>query len=206
MDMLEQESSDLADRLIQVSFVQKVRYSLASWNIQDQVTRAEEEENCFIMQEELSAARLAEQKAVKRMKEADHRMRTMEHDFEEHKSEALKSKKEHKHLLEAKNKDIKNLQEKILKVISSVVTQSNCSLFQMKNDNLDGQPVEKTEEDKPLDDRQVTVTTSEDEVEEWKKLSEETKKDLQELRIKIRDLKNIWRSHLQVVLCSHHTH
>jgi len=165
MDMLEQESSDLADRLIQ-----------------DQVTRAEEEEKCFVMQEELSAARLAEQKAVKRMKEADHRMRKMEHDFEEHKSEALKSKKEHEHLLEAKNKDIKNLQEKILK---------------MKNDNLDGQPVEKTEEDKPLDDRQVTVTTSEDEVEEWKKLSEETKKDLQELRIKIRDLKNIWRSHLQ---------
>ena len=76
----------------------------------------------------------------------------------------------------------------------------------MKNDNLDGQPVEKTEEDKPLDDRQVTVTTSEDEVEDWKKLSEETKKDLQELRIKIRDLKNIWRSHLQVVLFSHHKH
>jgi len=165
MDMLEQESSDLADRLLQ-----------------DQVTRAEEEENCFLMRQELKAAEISKQQTLQRMEEADIRIRKVEQELEETKKEALKREKEHEQLLQTKEQEIKNLKEKIPKTV---------------NDSVECHLGDKTVEEKENYIEQVTLIDSESEVAEWKKISEESKKDLQELRSKIRDLKNIWKLHLQ---------
>ena len=43
-------------------------------------------------------------------------------------------------------------------------------------------------------------SANEEEEDEWKRINNETKENLQELRMKIRDLKNFWEIHLQVIL------
>ena len=65
------------------------------------------------------------------------------------------------------------------------------------NESVEGHLGEKIGEEKEHYVEQVTVIDSETEMAELKKISDESKKDLQELRCKIRDLKNIWKLHLQ---------
>jgi hypothetical protein len=81
------------------------------------VTRAEEEENCFLMRQELNAANISKQQALQRMEEADIRTRQVEKELEETKKEASIKGKEQEILLQTKDKDIKKLKEKISKVI-----------------------------------------------------------------------------------------
>ena len=100
--MLEQESSDLADRLLQ-----------------DQVTRAEEEENCFVIRQELAASKMGRKQAVERMEEAQNRMEHLQKELEESKTEALKSKKEQEMLIKTKDKEIQTLQDEVSKVTTA---------------------------------------------------------------------------------------
>merc|ERR1719233_1654415 len=157
MEMLEQESSDLADRLIQ-----------------DQVTRAQGEEQCFVMQEELGAAVQAKQQAVEKMNEAHIRMKNMEEELENLKSEALRSKKETE-LLVQEGKTNKNNES-------------------MSKDVGEYQPI--------VDTLRSYDSVNEEEEDEWKRINNETKENLQELRMKIRDLKNFWEIHL-LKSCGH---
>jgi len=151
MEMLEQESSDLADRLIQ-----------------DQVTRAQGEEQCFLMQEELTASAQAKQQAVEKMNEAHAKMKKMEEELENLKSEVRRSKKETELLLQ-EGKSKKN-NEPVTKEVnkSQSIETSSC------HDSANAE-----------------------EEEEWKRINNETKENFQELRMKIRDLKNFWEIHLQ---------
>ena len=87
------------------------------------MTRAEEEENCFLMRQELNAANISKQQALQRMEEADIRTRQVEKELEETKKEASIKGKEQEILLQTKDKDIKNLKEKISKVIRILVAQ-----------------------------------------------------------------------------------
>ena len=87
------------------------------------MTRAEEEENCFLMRQELKAANICKQQALQRMEEADIRIRQVEKELEETKKEASIKGKEQEILLQTKDKDIKNLKEKISKVIRRLEAQ-----------------------------------------------------------------------------------
>ena len=68
--------------------------------LQDQVTRAQGEEQCFLMQEELTASAQAKQQAVEKMNEAHAKMNKMEEELENLKSEVRRSKKETELLLQ----------------------------------------------------------------------------------------------------------
>lgn len=68
--------------------------------LQDQVTRAQGEEQCFLMQEELTASAQAKQQAVEKMNEAHAKMKKMEEELENLKSEVRRSKKETELLLQ----------------------------------------------------------------------------------------------------------
>jgi phosphorylcholine metabolism protein LicD len=94
-------------------------------SVQDQVTRAEEEENCFVMGQELAAAKMSRQQAAQMMEEAGNRIKNLENELEETKKEALKRKTEQERLIETKNKDFKNLQENMSKVKIILVINYN---------------------------------------------------------------------------------
>eukprot|EP00092_Neocalanus_flemingeri_P004135 GFUD01004449.1.p1 GENE.GFUD01004449.1~~GFUD01004449.1.p1 ORF type:complete len:563 (+),score=181.11 GFUD01004449.1:228-1691(+) len=164
MDMLEQESSDLADRLLQ-----------------GQVTRAEEEENCFVIRQELAAAKMGRQQATERVEEASHGIEKLKKDLEETRMGAFKSKTEQEGLIRTKDKEIQSLQDKISKMM----------------DGTDSNVEENIAEHQMNDKGQVSTAVSEDEVSELKNISEEAKKHLQDLRSKVRDLKSMWKIHLQ---------
>ena len=75
------------------------------------------------MRQELNAANISKQQALQRMEEADIRTRQVEKELEETKKEASIKGKEQEILLQTKDKDIKNLKEKISKVIRILVAQ-----------------------------------------------------------------------------------
>ena len=75
------------------------------------------------MRQELNAANISKQQALQRMEEADIRTRQVEKELEETKKEASIRGKEQELLLQTKDKDIKNLKEKISKVIRILVVQ-----------------------------------------------------------------------------------
>jgi len=151
MEMLEQESSDLADRLLQ-----------------DQVTRAEKEENCFVMRQEMEMMKKSKEDTLRKVEDAEKKIKHLENSIEQTKAEAARREEEHNNLISSKNNIIRDLQNKM--------TQNGTSNTEDETANNENQKSE---------------------VDSWIFLCDQSKEELQELRHKIRDLKGMWKVHLQ---------
>merc|ERR1739838_1095349 len=109
-------------------------------------------------------------------------MEHLQKELEESKTEALKSKKEQEMLIKTKDKEIQTLHDEVSKTLNGKLANNIDEKIADHEGNYEGQ---------------VTTLISEHEVEGLKNKNEEAMKHLKDLRSKVKDLKGMWKIHLQ---------